>query len=123
MNTQYHIKENHSYAMTNIARIGIHKQMGDQWAIFTKKFTVKSLPTFAATRFSAVGVCGLYINGEFIATDTGRYAGRVSYAECTSRIRLGENEIKLVLGGHYYQTANDEMRKRRGRGQIIPRYR
>ena len=114
MNRKYIIKgseKNHEF--TNIGHIGIVKHSGDEWSVFTKKIDLASLPDFAAIRFDSMGVCGAYVNGEFIAANTGRYANRITYAECTSKMKLGENEIKLVLGGHYYQPVTEQMRQRR----------
>ena len=114
MNTKYRIKNNkNSLKHTDISHIGNIKREGDEWNTFTKCFTVSSLPSFAAIRFDSMGVCAAYINGEYIASNTGRYSNRITYAECTSKIKLGDNEIKLVLGGHYYQTINEQAYARR----------
>lgn len=114
MNTKYRIKGNENdYSLTPIAHIGCIKREGDEWSTFSKKFTLTSLPSFAAIRFDSVGVSAAYINGEYVASNTGRYANRISYAECTSKMKVGENEIKLILGGHYYQTNNEFMSSRR----------
>ncbi|MBQ8408413.1 MAG: hypothetical protein IJY39_06055 [Clostridia bacterium] len=99
---------------TDIGRIGIIKHTGDEWICFKKRFTLDTLPDFAAIRFDSVGVCGAYVNGAFVGTNTGRYANRISCAECRSLLKLGENEIALVLGGHYYQTVERDFQKRRG---------
>lgn len=114
MNTKYRIIGNeNNYSLTPIAHIGHVKREGDEWSTFSKKFTLTSLPSFAAIRFDSVGVSAAYINGEYVASNTGRYANRISYAECTSKMKVGENEIKLILGGHYYQTNNEIMSSRR----------
>ena len=105
MNTRYKIKGNEqNYALTDICHIGSIKREGDEWLTFTKRFTLSALPQLAAIRFDSRGVSAAYINGEFVGANTGRYANRITCAECTQSLRLGENEIKLVLGGHYYQT-------------------
>lgn len=105
MNTSYKIKDNRpGYALTDISYIGYVKRDGDEWLTLSKSFSLGTLPSFAAVRFDSFGVCAAYINGEFVAGNTGRYANRITYAECTGKLRLGENEIRLVLGGHYYQT-------------------
>ena len=114
MNTKYRIKGNqNSLERTNISRIGNVKREGDEWNTFTKSFTVSALPSFAAIRFDSLGVSAAYINGEYVASNTGRYSNRITYAECTSKIKLGENEIKLILGGHYYQGINEQTVARR----------
>ena len=114
MNTKYRIKDNqNSLERTNISRIGNVKREGDEWNTFTKCFTVSALPSFAAIRFDSLGVSAAYINGEYVASNTGRYSNRITYAECTSKIKLGENEIKLILGGHYYQGINEQTVARR----------
>ena len=115
MNTNYRIKyDPHDHSMTEISHIGNVKREGDEWNTLTKSFSVSSLPSFAAIRFDSRGVCAAYINGEYIAANTGRYSNRITYAEFTSQVRIGENEIKLVLGGHYYQTSNETISTRRG---------
>jgi hypothetical protein len=114
MNTRYRIKPTPSdYRLTDISHIGMIKKEGDEWSTYTKCFDLSSVPEFAAIRFYSCGVCAAYINGEFVAGNTGRYANRISCAECTSKLRTGENEIKLVLGGHYYQTADNTIVARR----------
>lgn len=105
MNTNYKIKDaDKDYALTDICHIGFIKREGDEWLTFTKRFTVSALPQLAAIRFDSRGVSAAYINGEFVGANTGRYSNRITNAECTGCLRIGENEIKLVLGGHYYQT-------------------
>ena len=100
--------------LTDIKRIGIVKRTGDQWSRYTKKFNIDVLPEMAAIRFEAMGVCSVYINGEFLEGTTGRYAGRVAYFECTSLLKKGENEITIKLGDHYHQIIGEEIRARRG---------
>lgn len=115
MNQSYVISGNfNDRGLTDIARIGAVKKTGDEWSVYTKKISLDSLPNFAAIRLDAMGVCGIYVNGDFVGATTGRYANRILYAECTSKLKSGENEIKLILGGHFYQTTTNEIRKRRG---------
>lgn len=105
MNTKYKIKGNReNFDLTHICHIGVVKREGDEWLTFKKRFDVEAIPDFAAVRFDSRGVSAVYINGEYIAANTGRYANRITYAECTSKLKIGENEMKIVLGGHYYQT-------------------
>ena len=114
MNTRYKIKGNEeNFALTNISHIGYVKREGDEWLTLSKVVTLSVVPTFATVRFDSRGVSAVYINGEYIASNTGRYANRITNAECTSRLRLGENEIKLVLGGHYYQPVEESFYARR----------
>lgn len=113
MNQKYRIIGNDN-SLTKIDRIGLIKKCGSEWSAYTKKFTLEAMPDFAAVRFLSQGVCGAYVNGDFVGASTGRYANRIAYFEFTSRLKAGENEIRLVLGGHYYQTFNEEMRTRRG---------
>lgn len=113
MNNKYRIIGNDN-TLTSIDHIGLIKHKGSEWSTYTKKFNIDSIPTFAAIRFLPQGVCGVYVNGEFVGASTGRYVNRIAYSEFTSRLKLGENEIKIVLGGHYYQTFNEEMKARRG---------
>ena len=101
MNTNYKIKDaDKDYALTDICHIGYIKCEGDEWLTFTKRFTLTTLPRLAAIRFDSRGVSAVYINGEYIGANTGRYANRITCAECTQSLKVGENEIKLVLGGH-----------------------
>ena len=115
MNTRYKIKGNEgNFELTDISHIGSIKREGDEWFGFTKHFTVTVLPELASVRFDSRGVSAVYINGEFIAANTGRYANRITNAECTSKMKLGENEIKIVLGGHYSQVVDAGFYARRG---------
>ena len=114
MNTNYKIKDaDKDYALTDICHIGYIKREGDEGLTFTKRFTVSALPQLAAIRFDSRGVSAAYINGEFVGANTGRYANRITNAECTDKLKVGENEIRLVLGGHYYQTVDESFYARR----------
>ena len=101
--------------ITNIKRIGIVKETGDEWSTYTKSFEIKKLPDFAAIRVDAMGVCGICVNGEFLEGTTGRYAGRVAYFEFTSKVKTGVNEITIKMGDHYHQIIGLEIRQRRGK--------
>ena len=85
MNTRYKIKGNEeNFALTNISHIGFVKREGDEWLTLKKTFPLSSLPELAAIRFDSRGVSAVYINGSYIAANTGRYANRITNAECTS---------------------------------------
>ena len=114
MNTRYKIKgDSDIFDLTEINHIGYIKREGDEWLMLTKTFDLSYLPEFATVRFDSRGVSAAYINGEFVAANTGRYANRITNAECTSKLKLGKNEIKLILGGHYYQTVENTTYARR----------
>ncbi len=89
--------------LTNIAKIGVVKRTGDEWSVYTKSFKISKLPEFAAIRADSQGTCGIYINGELVEVSQGRFYNRVTYVECTSLLKEGENELRFVLGGHYNQ--------------------
>lgn len=114
MNTRYKIRGNEeNFALTNISHIGFVKREGDEWLTLKKEFTLTALPEVASIRFDSRGVSAVYINGEYVASNTGRYANRITNAECTSKLKVGENEIRIVLGGHYYQTVEETFYARR----------
>lgn len=100
--------------LTRIGRIGIVKRTGSEWSSFSKKFVLPDKPDFAAIRVDSYGVCGIYVNGVFLEATTGRYSNRIAYFECTSLLKNGENEIKLVLGNHFYQTTSRQIFERSG---------
>lgn len=92
-------------SLTQIGWIGELKKEGDEWSVFQKTIEIKEKPRRVIIRLDSYGVVGIYINGEFIEGSTGRYPGRIVCIECTSKMRIGENEISLKLGNHYFQTA------------------
>lgn len=102
------------YALTGIHRIGTVKRRGDEWIRLFKRFVLEEAPDFAAFRLDSQGVSGVWINGEFAEGASGRYANRITCAECTSLLRAGENEIEIRLGGHFYQSVNEKHRDRSG---------
>ncbi len=102
------------FSITDISRIGIVKRAGSEWMTFIKTVELDTAPDFAAVRFDSFGVCGLYVNGQFIISSAGKYPNRITYAEITSMLKAGQNEIKFVLGGHFYQDADEQIVKRRG---------
>ena len=91
--------------LTQIGWIGELKKEGDEWSVFRKTFQVNEKPRRVIIILDSYGVVGIYMNGEFIEGSTGRYAGRIVCIECTSKIVVGENEISLKLGNHYFQAA------------------
>lgn len=92
---------------TNIEKIGLIKKSGSEWSVFSKTFYLEKAPHNAVIRIDSLGVCGIFLNGEFLEATTGRYSNRIACFECTSLLKLGENKIELKLGNHYYQTTLD----------------
>jgi len=105
---------NAKWRHTDIARIGLVKRTGDEWATFTKEFVLDEKPAYAVFRAESNGVCGVYINGEFVETSMGRLPDRVTCIEVTSFLKAGKNTIALKLGDHYFQHLTYERRERRG---------
>ncbi len=99
--------------LTDIDRIGLVKRTGNETARFYKKIVLASKTDFAAIKLDALGVCGVFVNGQFVDSHTGRYSHRILFNEITSLLKEGENEIMLELGGHYYQRVGEEMFNRR----------
>ena len=87
--------------LTPICRIGSTKPTGDEWASYSKKFTVDGTVEYATLELESDGVCGIYLNGEFVEGHMGRLPGRVFYAEITSKLREGENELTVTLCNSY----------------------
>ncbi len=100
--------------VTNINRIGIEKHEGERWVKFKKKFTAPKTVDFAAIRIDSYGICGIYLNGEFVEASCGRFRGRIFYVECTSKIKAGENEIVLLSGDHYFENVAQRLKDERG---------
>ena len=100
--------------LTSIGWIGIVKRSGDEWSSYTKKFQIVEKPKFATIRLNSQGVCGIYINGEFVESSCGRFMNRITYAEITSLLHEGENEITLELGSHFFQPMGVNVYNRRG---------
>ena len=90
------INDNVPGPLTDICRIGVIKRSGNERTGFKKQLELSSLPDFAAVRFESQGVCGLFVNGNFVEASTGEYPGRIVYAEITSKLKTGSNEISLV---------------------------
>lgn len=100
--------------VTAINRIGIEKHTGDRWVRFKKKFTAPENVDFAAIRIDSYGICGIYLNGEFIEASCGRLRGRIFYVECTSKIKAGENEIVLLSGDNFFAEFAKKLKNQRG---------
>ena len=100
--------------LTDISWIGAIKEGGEEEICYTKTFDLEQMPEFAAIRLNSRGVCAVYINGQFIESSCGRYLNRITYAECTSALKRGENTIELCYVGHYYQSAGADAEARRG---------
>ncbi|MBQ7969266.1 MAG: hypothetical protein IJ292_05535 [Clostridia bacterium] len=112
---KYVIKDNGVvFGLTDICRIGLVKRSGDEFSTYVKNVNLETLPEFAAVRFESQGVSAVYINGEFITASPGKYYNRVVYIEFTSKLKKGDNEIKIVLGGSYYQSSNETIFQRCG---------
>ena len=103
-----------TFELTPISWIGITKFCGDEWSSYTKKIELSDKPDFAAIRVDSQGVCGIFVNGEFVESSCGRYIHRITYVEITSFLHQGENEIMLQLGNHFFQTRGELIRERRG---------
>ena len=101
-------------ALTNINWIGVVKRKGDEWSRFSKRFTLESPVEFGAIRADSRGVCAIYVNGHFVEGCSGRYYNRITYAECTDYLKVGENLIEITLGGHFYEPVEDHFLNRRG---------
>ena len=100
--------------LTNIHRIGKIKKSDDEKLWLTKSFTLDACPERAIIRADSQGVCGIYVNGEFIDASSGRYCNRITCFEVTSKLHTGENEIGLALGGYFYDSKGKQMYVRRG---------
>ena len=100
--------------LTDISWIGTLKEGDGEEICYTKRFSLDALPDFAAIRLDSKGVCAIYLNGHFIESSCGRYHNRITYVACTSALQLGENTLKLVYVGHYFQSAGIQAGARRG---------
>ncbi len=100
--------------LTDISWIGAIKEGGEEEICYTKSFFLDQLPDFAAIRLNSKGVCAVFINGQFVESSCGRYHNRITYAECTSALKCGENTIELRHIGHYFQSAGIAAEARRG---------
>lgn len=86
----------------------------DEWVTYRKSFTLPAAAESAVARFETDCTCAVYINGSFVGSGTGRMPERVNCHEVTSLLRPGENTVKLVLGGSYFQQRGREIMQERG---------
>lgn len=100
--------------LTDICWIGAIKEGGEEEIRYIKTFDLECLPDFAGIRLNSKGVCAVYVNGQFIESSCGRYHNRITYVECTSALKRGENVIELRHIGHYFQSAGIQAQERRG---------
>ena len=84
-----------------------------EWVTYTKKIDAGKNVKSVVVRFETDCNCALYINGEFVISGTGRNPERVNCHEVTSLFKVGQNDIKVVLGAGYFQ----------GRGKNISEFR
>lgn len=99
---------------TNISWITSLRREQCEWCSYKKSFSLDKEINNAVIRFEADGVCAVYINGDFIISGTARYPERVNCHEVTSRLKIGENTIEIILGGHYFQTFAQSTSEARG---------
>ena len=99
---------------TDIHWIGCINACENAEYVLTKTVTLEALPHVAVLRVDSQGICAIYINGEFVDASSGRYANRITCVEVTSRLKAGENEIRLIVGGFFYEEKERENYARRG---------
>ncbi len=87
---------------------------GGEWAEYSKSFTAEGNIASAVVRFENDCTCAVFVNGEFIASGTGRLPERISAHEITSKLHSGENKITMVLGTNYFQGLGFKYAKERG---------
>lgn len=98
----------------NIRWISNPRRDGDEWITYTRKFELKKPVRCALIRFQTDSACGLYVNGDFVISGTGRAPERVNCHEVTSRLRQGENIINITLGTIYCQKIGFDIKAQRG---------
>jgi len=89
--------------LTDIQRIGLIKKSGSEWSEYTKSIVLTQKADFATIKLESTGICGIYINGTFLEASCGRYPSRITFMEFTSLLKVGENQIRLLLGNNYLQ--------------------
>ena len=99
---------------TNINWISTVTDKKDEWVEYNKSFFVEKTIENAVVRFESDCVCAVFINGIFLISGTGRTPERVNCHEVTSLLKKGENDIKILLGGHYFQGFGLNTRQMRG---------
>lgn len=93
---------------TKICRIGTNATKCKE-IDFVKKFSLNDNPSHALLRLQAGGVCGVFINGEFVEAHLGKLPNRVLALEVTSRLKKGENEIRFKMDGNYFECVENDM--------------
>ena len=73
----------------------------EEWTWFRYEFELPADVEMVVVRFVSTGVCGLFVNGEFVEAATSRYSGRVYAFAITRRLRPGRNIIGLQSGSNY----------------------
>ena len=87
---------------------------GEEWITYIKNInTTKPIKT-AVIRFENDCICAVYVNDKFIISGNGRTPGRVNCHEITSKLASGNNIIKVVLGGAYFQQKGYDVSNSRG---------
>ncbi len=99
---------------TNINWITTISDRKDEWIEYSKNFFIEKEVENAVIRFESDSVCAIFINDQFIVSSTGRTPERVNCHQVYSFIKKGENNIKILLGGHYFQGFGLNTRQMRG---------
>lgn len=99
---------------TNINWISTVTDKKDEWVEYNKSFFVEKTIENAVVRFESDCICAVFINGIFLISSTGRTPERVNCHEVTSLLKKGENDIKILLGGHYFQKFGLNAKAKRG---------
>lgn len=98
----------------NISWISSKRENGSEWTEYTKEFTLNNDVKSALFRFENDCTCAVFVNGEFIASGTGRMPERISCHEITSKLHKGKNTVKMVLGTYYFQGEGTRIKEQRG---------
>jgi len=73
----------------------------EEWTWFRLELELPTDMERVVVRFVSTGVCGLFVNGEFVEGATSRYYGRVYAFAITQRLQPGRNVIGLQAGSNY----------------------
>lgn len=95
-------------------RLTFEKKTGDEWVYLRRSVRVDCVPDFAEVFFNSIGVCALYVNGEFVECSTSRYPHRVNRHEITDRIKKGVNVFAVMLGASYFHKIAEAEYSERG---------
>lgn len=99
---------------TNINWITTIADKNDEWTEYNKSVFIEKNIENAVVRFESDCVCAVFINDIFLISGTGRTPERVNCHEVTSLLKKGENNIKILLGGHYFQKFAFNTKEKRG---------